>query len=109
MPARTRRPAPDTTEARCGACRAPLIRQTGGVLDILADAQPVPPGTDAQHRGPNRLLWCAPPQRHGPARLQWIYPTHDPGCPHPHHPDHHCTTPRTPADPFEQAPAGALF
>lgn len=97
MAARTRRPTPATTATRCGACGTPLIRQLGGVLDITADATPIPTGTDSQHRGPNRLLWCAPPARHstGPPRLRWIYPTHDPTCPHPHHPDHHCT-PRTP-------------
>lgn len=100
MPARTRRPTPATAPTRCGACRAPLIRQTGGVLDITADATPVPTGTDQQHAGPNRLLWCAPPDRHntGPPRLRWVYPTHPPDCPHPHHPDHHCTTPRQPSN-----------
>lgn len=98
MTARTRRPTPATGTTRCGARRAPLIRQTGDVLDITADADPIPTGTDATIRGPNRLLWCAPPVRHGPLRLRWIYPTHPPDCPHPHHADHHCTAPRTPVN-----------
>jgi hypothetical protein len=111
MAARARRTAPATAETRCGACRAPLIRQTGGVLDITADATPIPHGTDVQVREPNRLTWCRPTPRHGtgPPPLQWVYPSHPPDCPHPHHADHRCTTPRTPEAPFEQAPPNALF
>lgn len=108
MAARTRRAPAPTGTGRCGTCRAPVIAQLGGVLDILVDAEPIPAGADATIRGPNRLTWCAPPVRHGPLRLRWVYPTHPPDCPHPHHADHQCT-PRTPADPLEQAPPGALF
>lgn len=112
MTARARRTAPATTEARCGACRAPVIRQAGGVLDILADATPIPHGTDEQVREPNRLTWCRPPTAPygtSPPELRWVYPSHPPDCPHPHHADHRCTTPRIPEAPFEQAPPNALF
>jgi hypothetical protein len=94
MTARTRRsPAPPTTgAAHCGACGAPVLRQLVEVLAVVADATPIPPGTDHQIRGPNRLTWCAPPPRTGgPPRLRWIHrATHPPTCPHPHHADHHC-------------------
>lgn len=95
MATRTRRAAAPTSTARCGACGAPILRQLGGVLDITADAEPIPAGTDEQVREPNRLTWCRPPAARygtGPPPLQWVYPSHPPGCPHPHHADHRCTT-----------------
>lgn len=98
MPARTRR-SPATTGTRCGACGTPVIRQTGDVIPVLVDADPIEPGTDAAIRGPNRLTWCAPPTLSGgPPRLLWVYTGHPPDCPHPHHADHACTG-RTPPIP----------
>lgn len=94
MAARTRRGA----DSRCGACGAHLIRQPGEVIPVAVDAEPIPPGSDPQIRGPNRLTWCAPPgPGNQPGRLLWIYPGHRPDCPHPHHADHQCATRRPPA------------
>lgn len=88
MTGRTRRPG---TTDRCPGCGAPVIRQLVDVLNVTADAEPIPPGTDADHRGPDRLIWCLPPARWSTPRLRWIYrSTHPKDCPHPHHPDHQC-------------------
>lgn len=105
MTARTRRSA---TSPACGACGTPLIRQFVEVLQATADLQPIPAGTDHQHRTPHRLIWCAPPTRTGtgPPRLRWILPsTHPPNCEFPHHADHQCSPHRPPADTTEQTPA----
>jgi hypothetical protein len=105
MAARTRHGA--TT--RCGACGAPLIRQPGEVIAVAVDATPIPPGTDPQIRGPNRLTWCAPPTRSGTTRLMWIYTGHPADCPHPHHVDHQCTARPAPAAAPPAPTADTLF
>ncbi|MGH3587670.1 MAG: hypothetical protein ACRDQ0_15250 [Pseudonocardia sp.] len=93
---RRRAAAHGTGNGRCPTCRALVLHQLVEVLTVTADPRPLTPAEQETLRGPNRLIWCAPPSRTGgPPRLRWIYRSHPPDCPHPHLADHHCP----PADP----------
>jgi hypothetical protein len=103
MARRMRRTTATATD--CGACGLPLLTQHVECLDITVDATPIEPGTDAEHRDPHHLTWCALPTGTGPPRLRWIYGWHPTPCPYPHHAEHRCTAPRR----HSTTPQAALF